>query len=149
MVAIFPNSITYNDQIKFEIDDEKGRVLIINEVDKDFPKHNNLITFIDQRGLLTGKESRIRNNFELIIINSLYRPEKVFSYLGRRVASQVLRRIFSPFFDCKMYQIKANQRQLKSFLHRGEKMSNREFQNWYQPLITKIKEADENLIKDV
>lgn len=140
-------NISYNDQIKFNIDDEKGRVLVINEVDKNFPKNNNLINFIDRRGFLEAKEGRIQNNFELIIINSLYRPEEVFSYLGKRVAGQVLRRIFSPYFKCKVYEIRANQQQLSSFLQSEQSMSNRQFQDWYQPLVEEIAEANEGLIR--
>lgn len=148
IVNIFPNSLTYNDQIKFNIHDENGKVLVINEVDRDFPKYNNLILFIDRRGMLEAKESKIANNFQLIVINSLYRPEEVFAYLGKRVAGQVLRRIFSPFFQCQVYEIRENKAQLATVLKEKKEMSNQEFQNWYQPLVRKIAEPDDSLIKE-
>lgn len=147
ITTIFPNSITYNDKIVFDIDDEKGRVLVINEVGEEFPKNNNLIMFIDRRGLLEARESKIKNNFELIIINSLYRPEEVFGYLGKRAAGQVLRRIFSPFFDCQVYQINSNEQQLDELLNSRKKLSNKEFQNWYKPTVQKIPEPNYSLIE--
>lgn len=145
-VELFPNNMTYNDRIFFDIEDEKGRVLIINEVDENFPKNNNLIAFIDRKVLDTNG-SKIHNDFQLIIINSIYRPEEVFGYLGKRASGQILRRIFNPFFDCMVYEIKANEEQLKEIRANQKKFSQIEFQNWYQPIVQIIPEPDYSLIE--
>jgi hypothetical protein len=100
---------------------------VINEVDQNFPKNNNLILFIDQKGFLEAEKTYITNNFELIIINPIYRPEEVFAYLGKRLSGQVLRRIFNPFFSCEVYEIKTNYQQLQEILRKKMMISMKEF----------------------
>lgn len=102
----------YNEKIHFQPSDEECSVLVISELDNKFPKHNNLISFIDRQTLLETRHFPIENNFELIIINSLYRPEEIFKQLGKRTAEQVLRRIFNSKNSSKVLEIKSNKEQL-------------------------------------
>lgn len=147
IAMISPLDMSYNERIKFKKEWEKKRVLLINEVDESFPKHNNLISFIDRKTpLLSFDDKEIKNNFELIMINSIYRPEEVFGYLGKRNAAQVLRRIFNPIFDCKVYEIKANKAQIKRLEKEIKVIKNIKFQDWYKPKIIEIKKPDYSLI---
>lgn len=145
IATISPQNMTYSDKVYFDLNYEDCKVLIINEVDKKFPKYNNLISFIDRNTLLVTKGSHIRNNFDLIVINSIYRPEQVFAYLGRKEATQVIRRIFNKHIDCRVYQIFANQKQLaenKVF------ETDIEFQDWYKPICKEILEPNYSLIPE-
>jgi len=126
--------------------DENRKVLVINEVDRTFPKQNNLIAWIDKGDLLPVKNSEIRNNYELIIINSIYSPEEVVGFLGKAVAEQTLRRIFNSESDSQVYKITANYEQLKKA--KELKLTRLEFSKWYQPTVELIKDADYSLMKD-
>jgi dihydroorotase len=69
------------------------------------------------------------NNFELIIVNSIYRPEEVFKYLGRNNARQILRRLFSSHFGSSVYHLTSNEKQLEISKRPDFKMSDLEFQD--------------------
>ena len=142
---INPQNMSYTDKVYFDPSYEAKQVLVLNEVDKEFPKHNNLIAFIDRTTLLNTKGSYIRNKFELIIINSIYKPEQVFSYLGKKNASQILRRIFNPYLNCLVYEVKTNKKQLR--LAKKLNLTEIDFQEWYKPIVIEIKEPDYSLIK--
>jgi hypothetical protein len=148
IATISPQNMTYSDKVYFHIDYEDCKALIINEVDKNFPKHNNLISFIDRNVLLPTKGSYIRNNFELIIVNSIYPPEEVFSYLGKKISSQILRRIFDKLMDCKVFNIFPNEIQISEIKSKNLSLSNLDFQKWYKPLIFVIDKPNYSLIKD-
>ena len=125
---ISPSSMTYNEKIYFSLEDELCKVLIINEVDRDFPRKNNLISLIDKAALLPTKGSLIRNNFNLIIVNSVYRPEFIFNYLTKEEAEQVLRRIFNSHTESMVYHLTPNNEQLKLSKSKDfKKMSDSEF----------------------
>lgn len=149
VAIISPQNLTNYDKVYFDLAYEKCKVLVLNEVDKSFPKYNNLISFIDRNTLLVTKGSHVRNNFDLIIINSIYRPEFVFSYLGRDVASQVIRRIYNKAFDCCVYHIFPNKKQ-QLLVENGNISfpSDAHFQDWYQPIIKKIEEPNYSLIPE-
>ena len=70
----------------------------------------------------------IQNNFELIITNSIYRPEEVFKYLGKKNAKQILRRIFNSHLKSAVYQLTANQQQLAEALSDNFSMNSLEFE---------------------
>ena len=56
----------------------------------------------------------MNNNFELIvIINSILRPEEIFSCLGEEACKQIFRRIWNNNNGSKVLEIKANEKQLK------------------------------------
>lgn len=141
---ISPPSMVYDKLIWFNAEDQFKKVLIINEADKEFPKHNNLIAYIDRKIELPVKgEKSFRNNFELIIINSIYRPEEVFKYLGKKNAKQILRRIFKFHKKSSVYHIIPNLEQLAQTEREDFKeMNDLEFENWYQPSVKKIDEVD-------
>lgn len=143
---ISPSSLNSYGNVWFNLDDENRKVLVINEVDRTFPKYNNLIAWIDRGELLPVKNSQIRNNYELIIVNSIYSPEEVFSSLGKRTAGQILRRIFNSETKSRVYKITANEEQLKEA--ENLELSRIEFSKWYQPKMELIKEADYSLMKD-
>jgi hypothetical protein len=93
------------------------------------------------------KGSHIKNNFELIIINSIHRPEEIFGYLGKKTSTQVLRRIFNPFLDCRVYQIFPNLNQLGEITNKSFN-SEFDFINWYNPKVSQIGEPDYSLVPD-
>lgn len=146
IAIISPPSLVYNDMVFFTLEDQNCKVLVVNEVDRSFPKYNNLIAWIDRITFLPVKGSQIRNNFDLIIVNSIYKPEEVFSYLGKDSAVQILRRIFNSESKSRVYQITANDQQLKEA--RQLNLDKVEFQNWYQPIVKLIPEPDYSLMKD-
>lgn len=139
VVTIVPQNLTGNDKIYFNIAHESKKVLVINEVDHEFPKHNNLIAFIDRNSLLVTRGSHIRNNFELIVINSLYKPENVFKYLEENIASQVLRRIYNPLLGCRVYKIRENKKQIEEATKKRLIFSDAQFQDWYKPLVIEVR----------
>lgn len=87
----------------FDLEDEKCSVLWIEEIRPNFPDHNDIIQLIDKGTRLEVKGSHIDNNFELIIFNSLYNPEFIYSDL-KSVAHQIeiLRRLYKGR-DSKVY----------------------------------------------
>ena len=120
--------MTYNEKVYFSLEDELCKVLLINEVDINFPRKNNLISLIDKAALLPTKGSLIRNNFELIIVNSIYRPEFIFGFLTRGESVQIFRRIFNSHTDSAVYCLTPNNEQLKlSRTKEFNKMSDSEF----------------------
>lgn len=144
VAIINPLNMTYSDRIMFELAHEKSKVLVINEVDEEFPKHNNLITFIDKNGWLNTRFGTIKNNFELIIINSLYPPERVFKCLLKEDATQILRRIYNKTFGCLVLECKANEQQLAKI---KKAMDDFRFQDWYEPIVIKHQEPDYSLFE--
>jgi hypothetical protein len=70
--------LTRYDKIWFLPEHEKVKLLIIDECQPDFPELNNFVKFVDGNTLLPTKGGHIRNNYNLIIINSLYTPVEVF-----------------------------------------------------------------------
>ena len=92
-------------------------------------ENNNLIAFIDRNSGLTTEKSEIENNFELIIINSVSQPEEIFAYLGKRIAKQILGRIFNPYIYCEVYEIQNNEEQLEKVLKENLVFSDEEFQD--------------------
>lgn len=146
VLEISPPSMVYGEHIWFNLEDQFKKVLIINEADKEFPKRNNLIALIDRKEQLDVKSNpKIDNNFELIIINSIYRPEEVFKYLGKKNAKQVLRRIFNSHKNSCVYKLTPNEKQLKQSEKGDFEMNDLDFQNWYQPNVEKINKADWSL----
>jgi hypothetical protein len=144
---ISPPSMVYGEHFFFDPKAQFMKVLIINEADKEFPKRNNLIAWIDRIEKLDVKNGqKIDNNFELIFINSIYRPEEVFSFLGKRNAKQVLRRIFNSHTDSCVYNLTPNLEQLEQSKKDGFKMSAREFEDWYKPSVERIFEPDWDLV---
>lgn len=142
--VISPPSMSYNEKIYFNKECEGYRVLVINEVDRNFPKHNNLISFIDKSTSLNSKKGLIKNTFEIVFINSLLRPEKVFSYLGKADSEQILRRIFNKKNKSSVLEIIANEKQLNRL---KKEIDKDKFISWYKPIIIKHKEPDYTLIK--
>lgn len=144
VAIISPQNMTYSDKVYFDFSYENCKALVINEVDYKFPKYNNLISFIDRNTLLATKGSHIRNNFELIIINSIYHPEEIFFYLGK-ASSQVLRRIYNQIMDCHVYHIFPNRKQLSQIIKENKEFhSDIEFQDWYQPIIKELTMKEHN-----
>jgi len=127
-----PQNMTYNDKVYFDLSYENRKVLVLNEVDMEFPKHNNLIAFIDRNTFLITKGSHIRNNFELIIVNSLWTPEVVFSCVDEPTASQVLRRIYDNPTWSHVLEIIPN---LEQIANKPKFKYDIDFQDWYKPII--------------
>lgn len=134
----------YNERIFFYEWDENCKVLVINEVDEKFPKHNSLLKLIDKGPLKTINKRWIQNNFELIVVNSLWRPEKVFGYLGKKKSSQILRRIYDVKNKSYVLKVIANDVQLNKI---KKTKTVDKFIKWYKPIVEKIKEPDYTLIK--
>lgn len=141
-----PISLQNYQTVWFNLEDQDKKVLVVNEVNKTFPNDNNLIAWIDRKDSLQVKGARIRNNFELIIINSIYRPEEIFYHLGKIDGKQTLRRIFNNYIDSRVYKINANYEQLEEA--KSLKLNSIEFENWYQPIVELIPEPDYSLMKD-
>lgn len=139
----YPSMSNSDEHIFFNLDDQFKRVLIVNEADKNFPKKNNLIAWIDRVERLDVKNNqKIDNPFELIVINSIYRPEEVFSYLRKNDAKQVLRRIFNSHSKSSVYHLIPNSEQLKLSNSPDFKMTDREFEEWYKPIVNLISKID-------
>lgn len=145
VAGVYPSSMPYKEKICFEYWHERCKVLVMEEVDKEFPKYNNLINLIDRKvTLITDENYRMNNNFELIIINSILRPEEIFSCLGEEACKQIFRRIWNNNNGSKVLEIKANEKQLK---RKKKKLDYGEFINWYKPIVIEIKKPDYSLIK--
>lgn len=124
-------------KIWFDFEDENKKVLVIEEVRRNFPKYNDLIKIIDKKGLLPVKNSHIRNNFELLIINSLEKPEIIYKSLEPIHRKEILRRIYESLPNNLILLVKKNKKQLKTF-RKGVKTS--VFWKKYHPtLINKTK----------
>lgn len=69
----------------------------------------------------------------------------MFAYLGRKEATQVIRRVFNKHLNCKVYKIIANKKQLEE-----NKVfeTDIEFQDWYKPICKKILEPNYSLIPE-
>lgn len=95
----------------FELEDERKTVLWVEEIRENFPDFNDVIQLIDKGTRLEIKGSHISNNFELIIFNSLFSPEKVYQTLPVSHQIEILRRIYSG----KVYYVKRNEPGASSF----------------------------------
>lgn len=145
VATIAPSSLSFKNTILFDKNDEGCKILVIKEVDKEFPKYNSLISFIDREdALLVNSGRHMLNNFELIVVNSIYRPEEVFGYLGKSTASQVLRRIYDKQNGSFVLEIKENEEQLKKL---KRKIDPKKFIKWYKPILTVHSEPDYSLIE--
>lgn len=134
---ISPEQMTGMGIIYFDISHENKKVLVINEVDKEFPKYNYLISYIDRNVLLKTKGAGIRNNFELIVINSIFKPEEVFTHLEKNITEQILRRLYDQNVGCKVYEIRANLRSLQ----KCNKLSGLDFLNEYRPIEKEVSQV--------
>jgi hypothetical protein len=79
----------------FNLSDENKKVLIVEELRSEWPKYNSLINWIDKKTFLPVKGALIRNNYELIIINSLKSPFEIYSNLPSEHIIEPLRRIYN------------------------------------------------------
>lgn len=139
------NTIGYKKQMLFKEWDEGSKVLVINEVDKNFPEYNDLISFIDKENLLKIDSGRYMiNSFELVVINSLWRPEEVFECSGKEKIEQILRRIYDIQNGSKVFEIAKNKEQLEKLKKR---MDPEKFVKWYKPILTVHSEPDYSLIE--
>lgn len=108
-------------QLWFELKDEENKVLVIEEVRPQWPKYNSLLNWIDRKSPLPVKNSHIKNNFELIVINSLWDPYSLFKEAGipNRNIIEPLRRIY----DGTVLSIRRNEelyQNLKKQLEKNE-----------------------------
>lgn len=78
----------------FTLEDEEKKVLWVEEIRTNFPHYNDIIQIIDRKSYLETKGSQIRNNFELIIFNSLFSPLEVYRSLPQEHQTEVLRRLY-------------------------------------------------------
>lgn len=126
-------------KLYFDYSDDQKKVLVCEEVRKEWPKYNSLINWIDRKSLLPVKGGLIRNNFELIIINSLLKPEAIYADLPLENRIEPLGRIYSG----QVLQVLRNQvshREISLQLSRGE-IAAADFPYRYQPLVTDVTKA--------
>lgn len=146
------------DKVWFDLTDEDKKVLWLEEVREDFPNHNKLIKIIDRKDFLPVKGSQIKNTFEVLIINSLHSPQKVYRELKIGNQIEVLRRLYLGK-ECKVYELipnlenhnelidKTNElpNALKNHVERHEKLI--ELEGFKEELLRVMKYLKENDIK--
>lgn len=105
-----------NQKIWFTLDEEKRKVLRIEEVRPNFPNYIDCIQLIDRATKLETKGNHIINNFELIVFNSLDQPEKIFENLETQEKKQILRRLY----DGEIYELIPDKKTYNKIIDRSK-----------------------------
>jgi len=101
-------SLNYN-RILFPPSKTIIRALIIEECQPDFPKANNFASFTDRGTFLFSQEGKVKNNLEIILVNSVHLPEKIFNKDNcPENYSQILRRIYNTKLNCRVFSLQEN-----------------------------------------
>lgn len=133
------------DALWFELSDENKKVLVLEEVRVEWPKHNSLINWIDKKTYLPIKGSQIRNNFELIVINSLLNPYDCYKCLPRENIIEPLRRIYSG--TVLRLELGDNHKELQDMLKRN-KIDFLNFKFKLQPKVIDMTKKIPDILKD-
>lgn len=94
-IAFYKAPDEENPKLWFDKEDQDAKALWIEEVDERYPSRRKLMDIIDRKSRLEVKGSKMRNNFETLLITSYNSPEFNYSRVkDENLRREILRRIF-------------------------------------------------------